>query len=383
MNSHVNRKVFQMKELNEEIFRDRKAALMMEEVIESFVIKLVQGILCADETEALHFLSRSGQSGSRIKPLKGSPLSSPFKLRNMAQSVYLLNTVHKLVFANRQVNQRELFYRSLSDPYTPCFTDQNSMNRALSTLLDALDCDRHELGIFTTARGLVTANPGSETICLDSTGDFICDLADHADGLSISDQLVEIRAIQTEASCVLIVEKDTVFQSLASCCDFFGRVNCILVTARGYPDNITVRFLKVLRRILPLRFLYLGDLDPHGVSIAMIYHKALEGEMEWIGLHNEDVEALEHGRVLGMKLKSSDLSLINTLLEKPCVPEYVKKQLAGMEARGLKYEVECLHSVSESYLATEWLPRKISNSKRPVDEGEMGSTEESQDMNSN
>lgn len=331
----------------------------MKEVIEDLVMKLVGSILCAEDAEALHVLTRPGQSWSRKKPSKGSPLTSPFKLRNMAQTVYLLNIVHKLVCANRQVNQRELFYRSLSDLHTPSFQDQNAMNRALATLLDALNCDRHELGIFTTARGLVAADPQTETVCIDSSGEFVCDLSDHADGLPISDQLVGIRAMQTGATCVLIVEKDTVFQSILSSPDFFNKVKCILVTARGYPDNITIRFLKVLRRMLPFRFLYLGDLDPHGVSIAMIYIKALEGGMEWIGLHNEDLACLDHGTVLGMKLRSSDISLLNSLMEKTYVPEYVKTQLAGIEARGLKYEVECLHAVSEGFLASHWLPNKI------------------------
>ena len=352
--------IFQLRAA-ETLVTDKCEDSAMKEVVETLVVTLVRAILCAEETETLHVLTKSGHSGSRQKPSKGSPLTSPFKLRNMAQTVYLLNTVHKLVSTNRQVNQRELFYRSLSDLHTPCFQDQNAMNRALATLLDALDCDRHELGIFTTARGIVAANPQHPTICLDASGEFICDLSCHPDGLSISDQLVGIRTIQTRASCVVIVEKDTVFQSLVTCPDFFNHVSCVLVTARGYPDNISVRFLQVLRRLLPFPFFYLGDLDPHGVSIAMIYYRALEGRMEWIGLHNADVDALEHGTVLGMKLKSTDTALLNSLLEKPSVPDYVKQELARMEARGLKYEVECLHSVGEQYLASQWLPGKLTS----------------------
>ena len=332
-----------------------------KEALENLAVKLAQWILTCDEFCSVHQLTRISASNGRNRT-GGSPFTSPQKLRSLAHTVYLLNTIHRLVAMDRQVNQRELFYRSLSDPFSPCFGEQTCMNRALIALMDAVECDRHELGVFTTARGLVAADPNQSTLCLDHDGEFVANLSDHPDGLSISDQLVAISTLQTSATCVLIVEKDTVFQSLVRSAGFFEQVPCILVTARGYPDNITIRFLQQLLGMsnrVDMPFYYLGDLDPHGVSIAMVYHRALQGNLEWIGIHCSDISALNHQSMLGMKMKPSDQALLNGLLENPSTPDHVKDELARLESLGLKYEVECLHSVGEDFLANHWLPAKL------------------------
>ena len=292
-----------------------------------------------------------------------SPFNTPSKLRIMAQTVYLLNVIHELVKNGRQVTQRELFYRSLATgAVAPCFTDQAQLNKALLTLMDAVGCERHELGIFTTARGFVCADPSCESLCLDKEGSFVADLSAHPDGLSISDHLISIATVQTNATCVLIVEKDTVFQSLLSSPGFFTNVPCILVTARGYPDNVTIRFLNRLYQIVSseLPFLYLGDLDPHGICIYLTYKRALCASVEWIGLHYEDIgiDYNQHS-LLGLKLKPSDHALIKSLLEREYVPPVVQDQLRKIKDRGLKYEIECLHAMGESYMATQWLPAKL------------------------
>jgi meiotic recombination protein SPO11 len=346
-------RVFHLQEEQSELAEPSNALASLE----ALIVKICISIMTTDETSSLHALARlNGNSRS-----KASPLASPFKIKQLSQTVYLLNIIHRLCLDNRQVNQRELFYRSLSDDKAPVFVDQSSMNRALFCLLNAVGCDRHELGIFTTARGIAAADPTTQTICLDSRGDFVADLSDHPEGISISESLCDICTLQTTAEFVLVVEKDTVFQSLLSSRNFFERNKCILITARGYPDNITIRFTRKLLKIVgsKLPLLYLGDLDPHGVSIALVYNKALEGSLLWIGLHHEDVIHLDHSRVLGMKMKACDLALLNGLIENQDTPECYRTQLGKLETRGLKYEVECLHSVDEDYLASVWLPKKV------------------------
>ena len=292
-----------------------------------------------------------------------SPFSSPAKLKTMAQTLYLLNVVHEIVLAGKHVTQRELFYRSLGGgSNSPVFVEQTQFNKALFTLMNAIGCERHELGIFTTARGFAAADPEYETICLEKDGNFLFDLSAHPDGLSVSEQLTGFVTIQTNAVCVLVVEKDTVFQSLVSTADFFKSVPCILVTARGYPDNMTIRFLNRLRGVVgsALPFLYLGDLDPHGICIYLTYWRALNEGIQWIGVHYEDIgiDYNQHS-LLGLKLKPNDLSLLKSLMDREGIPDLVKEQLKKIKDRGLKYEVECLHSMGESFIATEWLPSKL------------------------
>ena len=77
--------------------------------------------------------------------------------------------------------------------------------------------------------------------------------------------------ILVQAKLVLVVEKDTVFQHLLHS-GLLSILPLILVTGRGYPDVLTRRFLQKLQRMAPeLPQLYLGDYDPDGVAIYMLY----------------------------------------------------------------------------------------------------------------
>ena len=343
-----------------------------DDLLDFLIIRLMiaifssKSVLPANDLALLTLGHPSGRRGNGKKPVGNiSAFGSTSKLRNLSQTVYLLNTIQELAYCNRQVTQREIFYRSLSAGcLSPGFSDQIQMNRALMTLMGALGCGRHDLGVFTTARGLVCANLEDETLCLNERGDFIANLSAHPDGLSSSEILTTVHTIQTAATCILIVEKDTVFQALIRTSSFFARVPCILVTARGYPDTITIRLLQRMRQIFGLQFpfLYLGDLDPHGVSIFLTYHRSLESNLEWIGIHYDDIE-LEMQQLLGIKMKSSDYSLLSNLIVSPETPEYVKVQLCKIEKRGLKYEVECMHAIGQDYLATKWLPKKVQSKK--------------------
>jgi meiotic recombination protein SPO11 len=343
----------------------------MVSILENLCRRTLLAILTQGIAGPIDQMTRITMNGVVVKREEGrtnqrssSPFNTPAKLRTMAQTVYLLNVIHELVVSGRQVTQRELFYRSLAGgSAAPFFAEQSNLNKALLTLMDAIGCERHELGVFTTARGFVCADAEVETVCLDEEGVFLCDLSAHRDGLSISEQLTHLSTIQTTASCVLIVEKDTVFQSLiSSACNFFQTFPCILVTARGYPDNVTIRFLNRLRRVVGPQFplLYLGDLDPHGICIYLTYWRALDQSIEWIGVHYEDIgpDYNQHS-LLGLKLKPSDVSLIKSLMDREGIPEKVVEQLEKIKQRGLKYEVECLHSLGESFLASVWLPSKL------------------------
>ena len=77
---------------------------------------------------------------------------------------------------------------------------------------------------------------------------------------------------KVEADFVLIVEKETVFYHLIQnqFCTYFP--NAVLITAKGYPDYLTLNFLKKLLHSNPkLPFFYLGDFDPFGIDILLAY----------------------------------------------------------------------------------------------------------------
>lgn len=71
---------------------------------------------------------------------------------------------------------------------------------------------------------------------------------------------------------ILVVEKDSFFESLKTA-NFFERFpNSLLVTGKGYPDYNTKYFLKIMTHHLPnIPIFYLGDSDPHGLEIYLNY----------------------------------------------------------------------------------------------------------------
>ena len=68
----------------------------------------------------------------------------------------------------------------------------------------------------------------------------------------------------------MVVEKDTVFQRIAFSDWFKARYSqhVLILTAKGYPDFVTKGFVdQLLRSVIGIQFLYIGDADPHGADI--------------------------------------------------------------------------------------------------------------------
>ena len=90
-------------------------------------------------------------------------------------------------------------------------------------------------------------------------------------GQLIPNDLDQVSGFQSDARCILVVEKDSTFQKLIDddVQHFIGP--CILITAKGYPDVATRRFLCRLCDQLGLPPLALVDADPHGIAIMAVY----------------------------------------------------------------------------------------------------------------
>lgn len=71
---------------------------------------------------------------------------------------------------------------------------------------------------------------------------------------------------------VLVVEKESFFVSLLSRGFFKYFPDCLLVTAKGYPDYTTKEFLRKIKEKIPrLNFYYMGDFDAYGLDIYLNY----------------------------------------------------------------------------------------------------------------
>ncbi|VDP99995.1 unnamed protein product [Trichobilharzia regenti] len=70
----------------------------------------------------------------------------------------------------------------------------------------------------------------------------------------------------------MIIEKDTIFQKLLNE-NFYEKFKpCLLVTAKGYPDLLTRKFLAQLTHIYSrMPIIGIFDADPHGMNDLIIY----------------------------------------------------------------------------------------------------------------
>eukprot|EP00434_Breviolum_minutum_P014199 symbB.v1.2.012520.t1/scaffold867.1/size156651/6 len=237
------------------------------------------------------------------------------------------------------------------------------MDAALRDVAGALQIGRPHLGILAAEKGLVAGeitfnDPKSyidSTAAQGATGTSIGESMLQDDGVTIQ--------ISKKAQVILVVEKDTVFQHLLHS-GLLSRLPMILVTGRGYPDLLTRRFLQKLQRIAPhLKQLYLGDYDPDGMAIYLLYLSSCE-QLKCLGLHQKDVENLPNAASL--PLTQRDQKLKASLLRREEV--HGNPSLAAeLEAMDVKFELEALHSVrvesdeltEKSYMALHFIPEKI------------------------
>ena len=153
-----------------------------------------------------------------------------------------------------------------------------------------------------------------------------------------------------------MVEKDTVFQHLLHS-QLLATLPLILVTGRGYPDMLTRRFLQKLHRIAPhLPQVYLGDFDPDGVAIYLLYRQSCE-QLRWMGLRAEDVKKLPPEA--GLPLTKRDEGLRTSLVRRE---ELQRNPLLANEVKLMtrKFELEALHAAyADEGMALHFIPDKV------------------------
>lgn len=93
---------------------------------------------------------------------------------------------------------------------------------------------------------------------------------DNPGGVLIPRTISAVTSVRTRAKLAIVVEKDTVFQKLLEeNCP--GRLSCILITGKGYPDVTTRMLVKILAEKVELPVYVLVDADPYGVEIMCTY----------------------------------------------------------------------------------------------------------------
>lgn len=284
-----------------------------------------------------------------------------------------------------QMMLRELYYILLSRSHrngrgTDATVINDGVIRAtLRKISAALGAPRCTLGLCAVSKGQVAGRCHLEL----ATGLRIDCTSVGNGGWPISGDLFELAAMKvfSDALYVLVIEKDAVFERLVSekC---FERLPAVLVTARGFPDIATRKFLHVLKTSLedagtPAKFFGLVDWNPHGLWILSTYSVGCDASamdasqftvpLEWLGLRTEDLVRVPECSLQNLSIR--DVNMIDSALARENPPAPIRAyghELHAMKELGKKAEIEALYANNLNFDLTGFITQKIHRASESV-----------------
>ncbi|AFM98154.1 DNA topoisomerase VI subunit A [Encephalitozoon hellem ATCC 50504] len=208
------------------------------------------------------------------------------KSRTLAMRIRLHEIIIEMQESGIDRNEREIFYMDVG-----VFKTQSAVKRMISSIVLELEVSRHELRVKNTLKGTFIGNLtfikcGSFSTIEISSGDSIPQLIPDMTG---------VKEVLCNYKRVLVVEKDTILQRIASEIRREKRLEgMLLVCGRGYPCRNTMLLLKMLEHRTAISGLF--DFDPFGIHIFCVYKYGSKASpdikvstIERIGVCMEDV----------------------------------------------------------------------------------------------
>ncbi|KAK4464739.1 Spo11/DNA topoisomerase VI subunit A [Cladorrhinum samala] len=205
----------------------------------------------------------------------------------------IIELSHEALLKGNVITKRNIYYQ-----HPDLFRSQSVVDVLVDNLAFTLGVGRRDLNIVAAAKGLI-AGP-FELVMLD------CSVQNCDQPGDVGILLPCIEAIDKIAfnsvRWVLVIEKEATFRTLAA--SRYAKESQaghgILITAKGFPDLATRKFLSVLHTVRPgLPLFGLVDFDPHGIAILRTYQygsKRLDHEVDatipdlkWIGIRSHDI----------------------------------------------------------------------------------------------
>ncbi|GAA5895322.1 hypothetical protein JCM8208_005977 [Rhodotorula glutinis] len=292
--------------------------------------------------------------------------------RELACLLKVIELVLEALKSGIVCTKRDMYYRDVN-----LFVKQAIVDSLVDDLAATLHVRRSELNVVATAKGLFA-------------GDVKLVLTDGSE-LSSADQGALIpsgtsidRLELGKVKWVLVVEKDAIFQTLAtsSLLDDDELGAGVLLTGKGYPDLATRELLKRLSDELPSTPIFaLVDSDPHGLSILSVYahgsalqshdaHNLVVPRLQWLGVKGTEWAALGVDRDELLPLTKADRVKALLMLKKDNLPDAWRRELEFMLHLQRKGEIQILSSTRRSTTAAEnsqQEPSSSSLSSRLVD----------------
>ncbi|KAI9989330.1 hypothetical protein PInf_019608 [Phytophthora infestans] len=247
----------------------------------------------------------------------------------------ILQTAHALLAENKTATQRDVYYLH------PFFKGQNEADEAILDAGSILGIPRGSMNIVAATKGCFTGDisilrngnwrqfgSGEEVsitheLLQIKPHDMYVIYVANASELMEEDYLVPLLFRRSNATCILVIEKDGIFNRLRED-KFFETVPSILITGRGFPDLATRAFVNLLSNALGIPVLGLCDCNPFGLSIMLTYklgsaRMPLDSlryavDIKWVGVRPSQVSHLGLPTSSFKALTRKDLAVADSLM---------------------------------------------------------------------
>eukprot|EP00629_Pelagomonadales_sp_RCC1024_P011780 CAMPEP_0119270274 /NCGR_PEP_ID=MMETSP1329-20130426/7342_1 /TAXON_ID=114041 /ORGANISM="Genus nov. species nov., Strain RCC1024" /LENGTH=395 /DNA_ID=CAMNT_0007270291 /DNA_START=193 /DNA_END=1377 /DNA_ORIENTATION=+ len=277
---------------------------------------------------------------------------TPQGKRSYTGILYVMSYCRDLRERGVTSTQREVYYHYKGKGPSPWRT-QAECNESIADVAGIFGVPRFALGLTTAARGQV-AGLVKWRSKEDSTWTDPGDKVQPVDHGWLTDAGREV--VSDGARCVLVVEKDGVFQRLVQDKFFREGYPSILVTASGIPDMATRAFVHRLRATLGLPVFGLVDYNAWGVGVLLTYKvgsarlgveaRRFAVDIKWLGLRGSQVERYGVPEASMQPLTDRDRRRAENLLVHPWVAEHPRweAELQDLVDGDAKCEIEALVS---------------------------------------
>lgn len=274
---------------------------------------------------------------SQPLPSHFAATSFPSSARRFACILFVLEILHanRTSYPRTPLTKRDIYYRNPT-----LFRNQQTVNSIVDSLAATLEVTRGMLGVSAAAKGLVYGH-----VLLLADASHAASLLLPGGGLIPSVPATPHPLVRN----ILVVEKETVFRTFATASSGIPAARILLVTAKGYPDIATRRFLATAS--VPVHALV--DWDPDGVGILATYrfgssslaHErlAIRG-VHWAGVRMEDLPLGALDDVGIARLSTRDRQRGKALLGRAWMAEVQewKIEVQRMLFLGVKAEIEAV-----------------------------------------
>ncbi|KAM7204702.1 Spo11/DNA topoisomerase VI subunit A [Naviculisporaceae sp. PSN 640] len=271
----------------------------VEDILESTVDSITNGVplVIPYRTRNTRNVQDTSQSNETAPQIQSQVLMLPARsleeLKKFEAMFRLIELVHEALLSGTLITKRSIYYQNLE-----IFTSQVMVDDMVDNLAFTLGVGRDDLNIVATAKGLLAGPIDIKT----RDGTVIDCGTSGCTGILLpwinSLAAVNFRSVRW----LLVIEKEATFRTLVSSEYHLNSKagHGVLVTAKGYPDLATRRFLNAIHSIRPqLPIFGLVDFDPHGISIFRTYQtssRQLRHEesatvpgLRWLGIRSNDV----------------------------------------------------------------------------------------------